>query len=103
MILSLAKVQDACAYVFVGERGMTFHKISEPILGGLSVYKYDVPVGSKPIPPKNSNTCWTPQEDLILKQLYKNGETLAVIALAVGRTSDSVRKRKFRLRVGNRK
>jgi len=100
MILSLAKVQDACANVFVGEKGMTFHKISEPILGGLPVYKFDLPKGSRPIPSRSSNTRWTPQEDLILKQLYKNGETLAAIARSVGRTSDSVRKRKSRLRVG---
>lgn len=39
MILSPAKVQDACARVDNGNTRMTFHRVSEPVRGGLPVFR----------------------------------------------------------------
>jgi hypothetical protein len=43
MILSFPKVQDACARVDNGNARFTFHRVSEPIVGALPIYRYDRP------------------------------------------------------------
>jgi hypothetical protein len=45
MILSPARVQDACAHVSNGGLYMTFHRVSEPVTGGLPHYKLNRPSG----------------------------------------------------------
>jgi hypothetical protein len=47
MILSLAKVQDPSARVYNGNTGYTFHTISEPVQGGLPIYRLAKPRGRK--------------------------------------------------------
>ena len=43
MILSLAKVQDPSARVYNGNIGYNFHTISEPVRGGLPIYRLAKP------------------------------------------------------------
>ncbi|NYD88776.1 hypothetical protein [Sphingomonas melonis] len=43
MILSPAIVQPACARVDNGRTRFTFHRVSEPVTGGLPVYRYSKP------------------------------------------------------------
>lgn len=39
MILSPAHVQPACARVDNGNAHFTFHRVSEPVTGGLPIYR----------------------------------------------------------------
>ena len=39
MIIAPAAVQPACARVFNGNTRFTFHRISQPILGALPIYR----------------------------------------------------------------
>ena len=47
MILSFPKVQDACARIDNGNVRFTFHRISEPVTGGLPIYSLDKPRGRR--------------------------------------------------------
>jgi hypothetical protein len=43
MILAPAHVQPACARVDNGNTHFTFHRVSEPVTGGLPIYRYAKP------------------------------------------------------------